>query len=77
MSLSWRLGQLGLVGVALGVEACSEQVDDLDASLVPGAMLEQFLLAGADGAVLHRLLRPSPARPRSRQDRWWRSSGRA
>ena len=48
--------QLGLVGVALRVEPRLEQVDDLDAALVAGAVLEELLLAGANGAFLHRAL---------------------
>ena len=49
-------GQLGLVGVGLGVEPGPEQVDDLDPALLAGARLEQLLLAGADGPLLHRAL---------------------
>ena len=48
--------QLGLVGVGLGVEPRSQQVDDLDLALLARARLEQLLLAGAHGALLHRPL---------------------
>ena len=48
--------QLGLVGVGLRVEPRPEQVDDLDPALLAGARLEELLLAGADGALLHRAL---------------------
>ena len=49
-------GQFGLVGVASGVEPSSQQIDDLDPSLVSGAVLEQLLFARPDRAILHRLL---------------------
>ena len=48
--------QLGLVGVGLGVEPRTQQVDDLDLALLPRPRLEQLLLAGADGSLLHRPL---------------------
>ena len=51
-----QAGQLGLVGVGLGVEPGPEEVDDLDPPLLAGAGLEQLLLAGADRPVLHRAL---------------------
>ena len=49
-------GQLGLVCVGLRVEPRPKQVDDLDLALLPGARLEQLLVAGAHGAFLHRAL---------------------
>ena len=48
--------QLGLVGVALRVEPRLEEVDDLHAALVPRAVFEELLLAGANSALLHRCL---------------------
>src|SRR5450631_2540028 len=48
--------KLRLVSVALGVETRSQKVDDLDPSLLSGTVLEQFLLAGPNGTVPHRLL---------------------
>ena len=49
--LQLQAGQGGEVGVGLGVEPGGDDVDDLDRAGFPGAGLEQFLLAAADGAV--------------------------
>ena len=48
--------QFGLVGVRARIEPRTQQVDDLDLALFPRPRLEQLLVAGADGSLLHRPL---------------------
>jgi hypothetical protein len=43
------------VGVAAGIKPSPHDVDDLDAALITRMGLEQFLLAGANGAPLELL----------------------